>query len=383
MLSTNCVVFSSEILSRIGAENSMTMSHTKISKRDPEASPFPLIELREHGGDGECDAEIPHKVVSALKSSGFLLITSPSVSKELQEKVLQTARDIFALHANSPLSIGTKGTNENNSDTKIITHPTDPKLYVMLESRDDITTWNSVSKPQRDILSEYWTALEQVKKQVLKCIAIGLGLPSSNYFVDLHEQNNSALRLLSYPPMQESTSSSVSTTKLEPKDMPTETMIRCKPHSDYGSITLLLTDGAPGLQALIDDKWTMVPHVPGALVVNIGSLLGDWTNGELLATLHRVVFVEKDGGTTRPRISLAFFADPDKNVATNLRLSKQDNRFDEKVTKVNNTATMNVAEYIQWRSGGIPGDKKRSGVAYTNGEEARAQQARMKKLKVE
>ena len=76
-------------------------------------------------------------------------------------------------------------------------------------------------------------------------------------------------------------------------------------HSDYGSITLLMTDGVAGLQVKPrGGDWTDVPHVPGAYVVNIGDCLMRWTNDTYVSTPHRVLAPE------RIRRSIAFFLDP-------------------------------------------------------------------------
>lgn len=45
-------------------------------------------------------------------------------------------------------------------------------------------------------------------------------------------------------------------------------------HSDAPFLTLLLQDAMGGLQVLLHgDHWVDVPHLPGALVINIGDLL--------------------------------------------------------------------------------------------------------------
>ena len=44
-------------------------------------------------------------------------------------------------------------------------------------------------------------------------------------------------------------------------------------HSDVDFLTILLQDQIGGLQFLYQNQWIDVPHVPGALVVNIGDLL--------------------------------------------------------------------------------------------------------------
>ncbi|CAN7039368.1 unnamed protein product [Brassica oleracea var. botrytis] len=44
-------------------------------------------------------------------------------------------------------------------------------------------------------------------------------------------------------------------------------------HSDNSFLTVLLQDQVGGLQVLHDQYWIDVPHVPGALVVNVGDLI--------------------------------------------------------------------------------------------------------------
>ncbi len=62
------------------------------------------------------------------------------------------------------------------------------------------------------------------------------------------------------------------------------------PHVDTTFFTLLLTDG-PGLtiQHRQREEWLTVPTVPGALVVNSGELLRQWSNDRFLSTRHFAV----------------------------------------------------------------------------------------------
>jgi isopenicillin N synthase-like dioxygenase len=59
-------------------------------------------------------------------------------------------------------------------------------------------------------------------------------------------------------------------------------------HTDYECFTLLRPT-APGLEVLnAAGTWVDVPLLDGAFVLNIGDLLEIWTNGEFVATTHRV-----------------------------------------------------------------------------------------------
>ena len=84
------------------------------------------------------------------------------------------------------------------------------------------------------------------------------------------------------------------------------------PHTDYGCLTLLATDGAPGLEVRQrGGGWRPLSAPPGEFVINFGEMLEFWTNGEVTATPHRVV------GGDAERLSVPLFFNPryDVNVA--------------------------------------------------------------------
>ncbi|KAJ0961916.1 hypothetical protein J5N97_029744 [Dioscorea zingiberensis] len=73
-----------------------------------------------------------------------------------------------------------------------------------------------------------------------------------------------------------------------------------------------VTDGVPGLQICRNKDrqpqiWEDVPHVNGALIVNVGDMLERWTNCLFRSTLHRVL------ATGQKRYSIAFFIDPNSD----------------------------------------------------------------------
>ena len=65
-------------------------------------------------------------------------------------------------------------------------------------------------------------------------------------------------------------------------------------HTDYECVTLLRST-APGLEVLNSaGQWIDAPPVPGALIINIGDMMEIWTNGEFVATSHRVRPVKEE-----------------------------------------------------------------------------------------
>ncbi len=83
-------------------------------------------------------------------------------------------------------------------------------------------------------------------------------------------------------------------------------------HTDYGCLTLLATDGSPGLEVRKrGGGWIPLSAPPGEFIINFGEMLEFWTDGLVKATPHRVV------GGTAERISVPMFFNPtyDTNVA--------------------------------------------------------------------
>ena len=78
------------------------------------------------------------------------------------------------------------------------------------------------------------------------------------------------------------------------------------PHVDFGAITLLAQDDVGGLQVQgPGGDWIDVRPIPGAFVLNTGSVMRRWSNGRYKATPHRVM-----NDPSRERYSVAFFVDP-------------------------------------------------------------------------
>ncbi|RZB78161.1 2-oxoglutarate-Fe(II) type oxidoreductase hxnY isoform F [Glycine soja] len=137
----------------------------------------------------------------------------------------------------------------------------------------------------------YWKLFEAGKK-LYSLIALSLNM-DEDFFdkIGAVDKPSAFLRLLRYPgemgPHQEI----------------------CSAHSDTGALTLLMTDGVPGLQICRDKLkeprvWEDVPYMEGAFIVNIGDLMERWTNCLYRSTMHRVKRTGKE------RYSMAFFLDP-------------------------------------------------------------------------
>ena len=109
-----------------------------------------------------------------------------------------------------------------------------------------------------------------------------------DHMIDRSEQN--LLRVIHYPPITGSEDSKA---------------LRAEAHEDINLITLLVAGSQPGLQVLKKDgSWMDVPTSPEYIVVNIGDMLQECSNGYYPSTTHRVI---KPQDTSVSRYSMPFF----------------------------------------------------------------------------
>lgn len=147
----------------------------------------------------------------------------------------------------------------------------------------------------RETFLTYYGAMEHLAIELMRLIARALDLPGS-WFDDKFECHMSPCALNYYFPQPEP---------------PAPGSLRNHPHADFGTLTILYQDDAPGGLQVRDRKgeWVDVPAVPGSFVVNLGRLMSMWTNDRLASTVHQVVNPPAEQAHL-DRISIAFFHQP-------------------------------------------------------------------------
>jgi isopenicillin N synthase-like dioxygenase len=147
----------------------------------------------------------------------------------------------------------------------------------------------------RDAVRSYEAAALTVAGAMLAALAVRLGAGHS-FFSERMTEPQCRLRFLHYLP-----------TPLGPDGA---LAVPTTPHTDYGALTMLATDGVPGLEVKpIGSDWVPVEAPASSLVINIGDMLARWTNDVYRSTPHRVV-----GSPTRERLSIPFFVNPNRDT---------------------------------------------------------------------
>ncbi|XP_078155828.1 kihadalactone A synthase LFS-like isoform X1 [Carex rostrata] len=251
-------------------------------------------------------ASTAKSIRQACVEHGFFYLINHGINDFVISSMLRESKKLFDLPLSEKMKLE-RGKN-NRGYTPPYAETLDPSskfkgdlkesFYIgPIKDRNSPNQWPSKeSLPVwRETMESYYENFMNVGSKLISLIALALNL-DENFFTKIGALDSpmAFLRLLHYPgEISESDKGNYGASA----------------HSDYGMITLLVTDGVPGLQICREkDKypqlWEDVRHVEGALIVNIGDMMERWTNCTFRSTLHRVMAVGEE------RYSAAFFLDP-------------------------------------------------------------------------
>lgn len=147
-----------------------------------------------------------------------------------------------------------------------------------------------------ETIQSYYAQALTISLDLLRAISVAIG-EDEHFFDNAFSRPMALLRGNYYPPRP---------------DWASDRDFGIAPHTDYGCLTLLASDGVAGLEVLgADGQWLPVDAPVGEFVINFGEMLEMWTGGWVKATMHRVI------GSKEERISVPMFFNPnhDTNVA--------------------------------------------------------------------
>ena len=255
---------------------------------------IPVVDLRQD--------DAPETLRAACEELGFFTVTGHGVDPALVQAVAAGSRAFFdrsreekqrfagpatapGLPVYRPLrseQLGATGDGVAAADLK--------------ESLDWGLTLDGVAWPDglEQPYRRYLDAMHALAWTLRGTIARALGQPH-DWFEPRFDERSSSLRVVNYP---------------EPDEPPAEGQLRAGAHRDYGFLTILRSDDAPGgleVQTLAGD-WLEVRPPADAFVCNIGDLLAEWTGWT--STLHRVAVPPPEAALGSRRQSLVFFHNP-------------------------------------------------------------------------
>jgi isopenicillin N synthase-like dioxygenase len=272
-------------------------------------------------GDAAARLAVARRVDDICSDIGFLVISGHDVSEALVERMRTLCKAYFDLPTEEKLRLKMpvdryRGYSALGGEAlaSSLDNPSPPDLKELFSigpvGRPD-DDYHRFSKPPncfaenmwperpagfREAWEAYYREMERVAGVLMRIFALGLGLPET-YFDDKVDRHITLFNATHYPALTAP---------------PLPGQLRAGAHSDYGSLTILKTEDAPGGLQVQDKQgsWIDVTPVPGTFIINLGDLMAEWTNDRWVSTMHRVVTPPLDAAARSRRLSLVFFHQP-------------------------------------------------------------------------
>lgn len=284
--------------------------------------------------DADVRQQAIHTLGQALEKIGFFILEQNHVSPEVVRRAYQIALQFFVLPDTVKQQYvsqirGSGGFSRFGSEQAKGYSVPDLKEFWHINHHSltqSAAPWPREVPGFQPIMMRLYQQLQGCAQVLLEACALYLGQPQ-DWLTAMADGGNTVLRLAHYPPV--------------PTSAPTGSL-RAAPHEDINLITLLCEATAPGLEILTpNQQWLPIQAAPGQIVVDIGDMLQNLTNGLFKSTTHRVA--NPSGGNQR-RLSMPFFVHPRPEVD----LSPQA-KFIDRTGGVVHFPSITAADYLHQR----------------------------------
>jgi len=252
-------------------------------------------------------ADAPQRFVESLRETGFGVLKNHPIQQVLVERIYQDWYQFFCQEDKTNFTFDPK--TQDGYFAAEISETAKGHTQKDIKEYYHYYPWGRIPKNLKNDITQYYEnastlaaeLLDWVEKYSPDNISASFSEPLSNMIKDTP---NTLLRVLHYPPL----------TGHEEKGA-----IRAAAHEDINLLTILPAANEPGLQVQEKDgNWLDVPADFGHLIINIGDMLQEITNGYFPSTSHRVINPSGDNAK-KSRISLPLFLHPRDEVVLSER----------------------------------------------------------------
>ncbi|KAL5544915.1 hypothetical protein UlMin_008699 [Ulmus minor] len=256
-----------------------------------ETSELPIIDfsLLVKGDEAELN-----KLDYACKEWGFLQLINHGVAEDVLGNMKAATASFFDLPVDEKNKYAMGDSIEGYGNLFVVSEEqkldwADSLFFITRpEEQRNMKKWPITLPGFKDAVEEYSIGMKRVTEELLAKLSLLLGM-EKNSLDKQHVVMRHSMRMIYYPQC--------------PKP---ELVLGCSPHSDPGSITLLLqSDDVVGLQIKHKGGWVPVTPIPNAFVVNVADALESWSNGLYKSIEHRAVANSKIA-----RMSIGTFIQP-------------------------------------------------------------------------
>jgi isopenicillin N synthase-like dioxygenase len=293
---------------------------------DDATGAVPIIDIAAFlGADPVARQAVVDAVAAACRSIGFLVITGHGVPQAAIDEIYDVTRRFYELPHEQKMEVVSPAGDRHEAYTPNA-NPYDisaiedrpvmreqyhsyrydtPEEAIAAGYPEGVRSsllrnlWPAEPAEFEPVWKSYFAEMEVLAARMLQIFAVALGL-DQDWFADKIDQHLGTMSANRYPAQPEP---------------PAENQLRARAHVDFSTLTILYQDDSPGgLQVHRRGVgWIDVPCVPGSFVVNLGDLMGRWTNDQWVATPHRVVNPPREQAMTQ-RFSLPFFHLPNHDA---------------------------------------------------------------------
>lgn len=237
----------------------------------------------------------------ACREVGFFALINSGIDSEILDKAYRTSYIFFKKSPEEKEALEAEGTGGQRgyvgggeiAEGEVVP---DPKefLHIGPEPAPEGAPKNQwgTETELREAMTQLFSALDEKKNAILQALLASLKL-DENLFSDKFQTGQSLLRALYYP------------TSSHPSE------IWAAEHTDIDLFTILPRASAKGLQVNNAEKqWIDVTVPDHAVIINIGDMFQNFTNGYFKSASHRVM-ADQEG---QERQSMVLFVHPDSKT---------------------------------------------------------------------
>ncbi|KJG57250.1 2OG-Fe(II) oxygenase [Photobacterium kishitanii] len=240
--------------------------------------------------------------VESLRNTGFGVLKNHPIQQKLVQNIYDNWYKFFISAEKSDFYF--------NVETQDGFFPTEVSETAKGHAQKDIKEyfhyypWGQCPTELKQEIQQYYQEANQLATELLAWVEeYSPSAISEKYSQSLSSMidgsHKTLLRVLHYPPLDDNEQLGA---------------IRAGAHEDINLLTILPAANEPGLQVLDKDgNWIDVPCDFGNLIINIGDMLQEASDGYFPSTTHRVINPE-GADKTKSRISLPLFLHPKPEV---------------------------------------------------------------------
>jgi isopenicillin N synthase-like dioxygenase len=246
--------------------------------------------------------DAPQRFVKSLKETGFAILTNHPIQQSLVSSIYHNWQSFFNTEEKHNFAFD-KEKQDGYFSLKV---SETAKSHTKKDIKEfyHIYPWGRIPEALKDEILHYYQLASELASELLDWVEKHSPVHVAENYSEalstmIKDTPNTLLRVLHYPPL--SGNEEIGS-------------IRAAAHEDINLLTILPAANETGLQVKCKNgRWLDVPSDFGNLIINIGDMLQEASNGYFPSTTHRVI--NPAGAANRKsRIALPLFLHPRSEV---------------------------------------------------------------------